>query len=49
MLTAFQFFMAGQKLTELKGADPAALDAYVNQLADLGVESVSISFHFPDF
>jgi ketosteroid isomerase-like protein len=32
--------VAGQKLTELKGADPQALEAYVTQLAVLGVESV---------
>lgn len=39
-MPTFQFFMAGQKLTELKGADPAELEGYVNQLSELGVESV---------
>ena len=39
-MPTFQFFMAGQKLTELRGADPRALDAYVTQLSELGIESV---------
>ena len=39
-MPTFQFFMAGQKLTELRGADPRALDAYVTQLSGLGIESV---------
>ena len=42
-MPTFQFFMAGQKLTELRGADPRALDAYVTQLSELGIVSALAS------
>ena len=42
-MPTFQFFMAGQKLTELRGADPRALDAYVTQLSELGIVSVTLA------
>ena len=46
-MPTFQFFMAGQKLTELRGADPRALDAYVTQLSELGIVSALAQLSSP--